>query len=294
VICTHNRPTYLKKCLGSIISQGIHPDQYEIILMDNSTDGRTKNLIDEEFHDVTQLRYETFSRPSGNFARNAGVPLARGRIVAFIDDDAIAEPGWLQAIIDSFTDKSPVACIGGPSSVIFEAARPIWLSDWLLPFLGELHYGHTSKRMRPDQMFFGLNIAFDRKALVQSGIYEESLDRGRYNLLSNSEYPMQMNIEQNGYERWYVPAMCVRHHAPASRLTMAWILQRVWWQGISDARMKKAFGAKRSILKRSHDHHPTSRLRVLIPTFANLFLLLAVITLYAGYAMETITPRSSR
>jgi hypothetical protein len=115
--------------------------------------------------------------------------------------------------------------------------------------------GERLVRLEPKDMLFGLNIAFDAEALRQTGAYGNSIDRGRRDLLSNSEYPMQAALESNGFRRYYVPGMRVRHHVPASRLRPLWVLRRAYWQGVSDARMRRTRSLERRASHR-HDRAP--------------------------------------
>lgn len=276
VIGTSNRPSYLEQCLESLLTQSIDAQECEIIIVDNSTNEETHALYREKYADIPHIQYHRSPTASGNIARNVGVTLAKGSCVAFIDDDAVANPGWVRTIIDLF-ERMPenVACIGGESDIIFESPRPFWLSDELLPYLGQLSYGHHPRKLAHGEMLFGLNIAFRRTALEQSGMYD-GLDRKPGTLLSNSEYPMQIALQQKGYERWYIPDMRVHHHASADRLQPMWMLRRLFWQGVSDAQLRTSLPTlrRRDVLSRA----------MLMPTPAHMFLWIGIMALGIGYA----------
>ncbi len=111
VVCTFNRAKWLPHCLNSLLAQEPRPD--EIIVVDGpSTDG-TRELLEEmeeegEIILVRQVRLDGISS-----ARNLGLGTASGDIVCFIDDDAIAQPGWLKAILEGYVDEK-VGGVGGP------------------------------------------------------------------------------------------------------------------------------------------------------------------------------------
>ena len=111
VVCTFNRIDWLPECLASLLSQEPRPN--ELIVVDGpSTDG-TRELLEGMEHEgllklVRQPKLDGISS-----ARNLGLAAATGDIVCFIDDDAIAQPGWLQAILGGYIDDN-VGGVGGP------------------------------------------------------------------------------------------------------------------------------------------------------------------------------------
>lgn len=291
IIGTYNRPLYVQKAIESLLMQTIPMDRFEVLLMDNSTNEETKQLYERLFAPHRSIRYIRLEKVSGNNARTVGVEHAKGTYVAFLDDDAIADPLWIESILSSFTNIHPEpGCIGGPSELIFEAGRPLWLSPLLHPLLGELDYGTMTKKLLPKDMLFGLNMAFPTDALGKIGTYGAAPDRGRNDLVSNSEYPLQVELEQSGYARFYIPEMRVRHHVPHSRTRPMWLLRRAYWQGVSDARLKTNFGVTRpfSFMRMNRGSRTLRHLaRALVPTVANIFLVVAWVSMCAGYVVHS-------
>lgn len=111
VVCTFNRLDWLPKCLSSLLAQDPRPD--EIIVVDGpSTDG-TRGLLEGMQRDGSIKLVEQHTLDGISAARNLGLEAATGDIVCFIDDDAIAELGWLQAMVDGYVDAG-VGGVGGP------------------------------------------------------------------------------------------------------------------------------------------------------------------------------------
>jgi glycosyltransferase involved in cell wall biosynthesis len=107
VIPTFNRPELLRGCLESLIVQTMDPLSFEIIIVadgpSKSTEGVVAALRDGV--PVPALRYLESSVHRGPAAaRNLGWRSARGTIIAFTDDDCIAQPGWLEAGAAGFDD----------------------------------------------------------------------------------------------------------------------------------------------------------------------------------------------
>ncbi len=106
IICTYNRLNHLKNCLDSMLDQTY--DKFEVIIVNGpSTDG-TKNLINlYPFRSIQQTKKGGLSE-----ARNLGLREAKGEIVAFIDDDAIADKNWVKSHAMKYKDEN-VGGVGG-------------------------------------------------------------------------------------------------------------------------------------------------------------------------------------
>jgi len=111
VVCTYNRMQWLTKCLKSLEEQDPRPD--EVIVVDGpSTDG-TRALL-EKLSSQGAVRLVRQERLDGiSAARNMGLAEAKGDIVCFIDDDAVAQPGWLASMMSAYSDPT-VGAVGGP------------------------------------------------------------------------------------------------------------------------------------------------------------------------------------
>ena len=95
VIPTYERPDDLRICLNSLskeIQQGSHT--YEIIVTDDSKSYESRRMVEMEFPDVSWGKGKQ-NGPAGN--RNAGVDRAKGEWIVFLDDDCIAQEGYLNA-----------------------------------------------------------------------------------------------------------------------------------------------------------------------------------------------------
>jgi glycosyltransferase involved in cell wall biosynthesis len=100
VIPTFNRPDLLRRCLESLIVQTMDPLSFEIIVVadgpSKSTEEAVAGLRDRiSVPDVRYLESPVHRGPAA--ARNLGWKSARGTIIAFTDDDCIAQPGWLES-----------------------------------------------------------------------------------------------------------------------------------------------------------------------------------------------------
>lgn len=238
ILCTHNRVDYLRTAIASIIEQGETVQPYELLLVDNCSSDGTPDL-GKALAGRGQLRYLHEPQLGLCYARNCGWREARGEFVAYFDDDAIAEPGWIDAIATAFAFSPAPGVVGGKVEPIWEAARPAWLSDNIALSLTIVDWADHPKYI-PDvrvEWLVGANMAVPRRILDEIGGFDVRLDRIGANMLSGGDVFLQNAIIERGYPCLYHPAMAIRHLASRARLNKRWFERRYYWQGISDAVM---------------------------------------------------------
>ncbi|MBD2101134.1 glycosyltransferase family 2 protein [Leptolyngbya sp. FACHB-261] len=262
VICTLNRAEYLRKAIHSLSQQTLPQEKYEIIVVDNGSTDNTKAVV-QEFQSLTNLRYLYEPIKGLSRARNTGWRNASGEYIAYLDDDAVAYPQWLEKIVEAFdTVKPQPGCVGGKVSPIWEAPRPAWMPDSLLKFFTIVDYSEKPITLNSNQWIAGANISFPRHLLEAIGEFQTGLGRTGKKLLSMEENLLQEEIRKRGYHCYYHPEIAVNHHIPASRLTQEWMSRRLYWEGISAAiaktqreslsntiRLKLGVRATRNLLK---------------------------------------------
>jgi glucosyl-dolichyl phosphate glucuronosyltransferase len=169
-------------------------------------------------------------------ARNTGWKNARGNVVAFLDDDAIASPVWVENILAGFRDFHPrPGVVSGKIEPIWEAARPGWLSDNIVWALCVLNASKRPLISRDRPRMAGTNMAFERAILEDVGGFDVSLDRRGRKLISNGDILVGHRIIRKGHSCLYHPDICVKHHIPPGRLTQSWFIRRMYWEGASTA-----------------------------------------------------------
>lgn len=234
IVCTHNRAAYLGAAIDSLLGQD-YP-AYEILVVDNaSTDGTREVVAARLPH--PQLTYVFEGTLGLSAARNRGAAMARGEILAYLDDDAEASPHWLAALAVAFGDCPGAAIAGGPVSLIWPAdtTPPRWLSATLAESLGAYDLGpHLHSIAHAGQTPRGLNYAVSKRFLDSVGGFDPQLGRVGKNLLSNEELHLTQQALEAGRAVLFVPEAQVAHHVASERLHRGWFLRRSWWQGISE------------------------------------------------------------
>jgi len=238
VICTRNRAAFLQKALASVVQQDFPKADYEIIVVDNASTDQTVKIV-AEFRDRARVQYLREEQIGLTVARNTGWRAASGRFVAYLDDDAVALPGWLNSIASGFQAGPPsIAVIGGRIDPIWEKPSPPWLADEVALTLTIVNWGPNDKFVDPDREWLaGANFAASKAVLTELGGFHPWLGRVGDNLLSGEEILLQRQVIRRGHLCLYRPTMAVEHWIPASRLQPQWFFRRYYWQGVSEAIM---------------------------------------------------------
>src|SRR4051812_48918391 len=170
-------------------------------------------------------------RPGLSHARNRALAWAAeagADVLAFVDDDAVVDPGWYEALKARW-DEAPadVACIGGPIRPRFSAPPPLWFSDGIAHVLTLLDRGREVRDLDPDrEAVYGANISFRVEPLRAVGGFDPSLGHAGARVSFGEEDEAQRALARLGYRVRYVPDAGVTHVIPADRLTRASFLRR--------------------------------------------------------------------
>ncbi|MBE9062916.1 glycosyltransferase family 2 protein [cf. Phormidesmis sp. LEGE 11477] len=246
IICTHNREQYLGAAIDSLLQQRFeqYGNRYEVIVVDNASSDRTAEIAKSRLtHPNVQYVYEPTLGLS--VARNRGAAAAKGKVLAYLDDDAEASDGWLAALWEVFEQAEKVAIAGGKVTLLWppDTAPPEWLSDDLASSLGAYDLGDQPIYIEdPALTPRGLNYAVRQSFLTAIGGFDTHLGRVGSNLLSNEEQQLTRLALDDGWQVAYVPTALAAHNVAPERLKRGWFLRRSWWQGISESYREQASG----------------------------------------------------
>lgn len=118
IIPAYNAEDTLEKCLYSIINQS--SNNYEIIVVDNRSTDRTKDII-KEFHQKKKskkIKYVFESKPGRGATRNTGIKTAEGEIIIMTDSDCIVPKDWIKNIIRPITEGHEDVVMGSEKNMV--------------------------------------------------------------------------------------------------------------------------------------------------------------------------------
>lgn len=235
-VCTHRRYDALERAIASLAAQTLAADELQIIVVDNGPDPKRSLQEAKRYSTLGNLTWYHSERAGLSQARNRAFAEALAPVIAYIDDDARADPDWAASALAALAEAGPaVQVIGGRVRPGWPAERPAWLADSLLAYLSVLDWGDVPRLLGANEWIVGTNMAFRTEALRQIGGFDPLLGRtGQVLLLSNDETDVIARLTGGGAQALYVPQMSVTHDILPDRLTQEWFRRRIVWQAFSD------------------------------------------------------------
>ncbi len=124
IIPVYNDAVRLALCLEALSKQSYARDCFEVIVIDNGSHQSPSAVVDK--HDFTQLEVET--KPGSYAARNKGLTVARGPVLAFTDADCIARPDWLKCGVERLMQLDGRGVVAGRIELFCrDPQRPTWV-----------------------------------------------------------------------------------------------------------------------------------------------------------------------
>lgn len=234
IVCTLNRSSLLNKCLNSLENQEVGQFSFETIIVDNGSTDDTKAVVESFQTRIENLSYVREPQKGLGRARNSGLRASRGRLIAYIDDDAQADPGWCAAIYESFQSlhaegKDKIVGLGGPCEPLFEGERPEWFSPQIGAFYAAWGLGDETTSYPPGLHPIGANCAFRREVLLDNP--------WNVQLVMLEDVDLFRRLHRNGYTDLYIPQMRIRHFIPANKLNVNWLLRKHYTDAVAEAQV---------------------------------------------------------
>lgn len=176
--------------------------------------------------------------------RNTAIRHASGRVVLFLDDDAEPGPGWLDGLLQPYSDAS-VAGTGGSALPRWPpSGRPAWFPDEFLWVVGCSYRGQPLARADV-RNFLGCNMSFRRDVFDRIGGFELDLGRVGSTPLGCEESEFCVRLRQRDPDARLVldPQHHVLHRVTAERCTLRYFVRRCWSEGLSKALVTQLVGA---------------------------------------------------
>lgn len=219
VVATCKRPSELDGCLRSLLAQSYAPAT--VVVVDDAPGGDETPAVVARFAARGPVSYVEGQRRGLAAAHNRGLERVSTPLVAFTDDDVVADSRWLEQIVAAFASTDDVACVTGMIAPQ-ELATP---AQVLLEGYAGFNKG-TTRRVydlganRPADPLFpfaagklgsGANMAFTRSALLEFGGFDPALGAGT-RARGGDDLSAFFEVIQRGHCLVYEPAAIIRHH----------------------------------------------------------------------------------
>lgn len=240
VICSHSleRWKLLDLAMSSVRRQTL-PAREVILVIDHHLELLRRAA--DRWPDVTVVANRGPKGLSG--ARNTGVALARGGIIAFLDDDAVAADDWLERMLRAFSDQR-VMGVGGTIAPVWPSVRPGWFPTEFEWVVGCTHSG-MPRSAAPVRNPVGASMSFRAEVFGAVGGFDEALGREAARPLGCEETELAIRAHRRWPERTILfdPRVEVAHHVSAARSRAPYFARRCYAEGISKARVSRRAGA---------------------------------------------------
>jgi glycosyltransferase involved in cell wall biosynthesis len=241
IICTHSsrRWAELQAAVASVQAQEMDGAFEVVVVVDHNA-----ALLHHARTRLPGVRAVPSAHDPGlSGARNTGVEVAKAPIVVFLDDDAVAEPGWLAGHVRAFADPLVVGT-GGAIAPAWDAEPPAWWPrefDWVVGCTYEGWAGATAAVIRNP---IGANMAFLREQVLEVGGFADELGRVGSDAAGCEETDLAIRIGQRCPQARIVPVpdSRVRHRVPTQRATFSYFTRRCLAEGRSKAAVARRVG----------------------------------------------------
>ena len=237
VICTYAEDMYDDFCeaVESLYSQTY--DDLEVVIIIDGTEAVAER-VEADYGDRDDVVIHLNDENVGLLeSRNRGAELAGGDIVAFIDDDAVADDQWIEELVQSYEEQDALA-VGGKMTPDWVVGQPDFLPEEFYWLVGATHRGFADG---PGWVrnTFGSNISFRRDIFLELDGFDTAIGgrKGDKNL-QGGETELCARMASEYDERvWYNPDAEVAHKVFDYRTDPMWLLDRAFWQGYSKRAM---------------------------------------------------------
>jgi glycosyltransferase involved in cell wall biosynthesis len=231
VLCTYNRADRLTPAIDALVQQKADV-RYEVVVVDNNSTDHTAEVVRAaEGRSNGRIRYVFEPRQGLSHARNRGIEVARGSIVAFTDDDVRVGDDWVQRIARALEAHPEIDYVGGRVLPHWVQPPPAWLTTAHWSPLALQDYGPEPLVSSRDRAIclVGANLAFRRSVFDRAGTFAPELGRVKDGIGSTEDHDMQLRIWRAGMRGLYDPAIVAYADVTPDRMTKAY--HRRWHRG---------------------------------------------------------------
>jgi glycosyltransferase involved in cell wall biosynthesis len=245
IVATYNRAEQLLTTLNSVAMQKCAPQRWECIIVDNNSADDTRARVERFIsdHPTLNFRYHFEPQQGLSHARNAGINIAQGDIIAFVDDDERIADGFFNAYLELFAEKGDAMAAGGRVIAEYPSGRPTWMSRYTeRPIANPIDFGPNVIPYPRKGIPAGGNMAFRSVVFRRVGIFDTTLGRKGKSLIGGEESDLFERIKAGGYACYYVPRAVMYHIIPAEKLTLSYFRRLSYNTGRSQLLRAKLHG----------------------------------------------------
>jgi len=254
IICvyTEERLADIREAVSSVFNQSLAPS--EVIVSVDHNASLADRLMKELPSQVKIVRNTGIQGLSET--RNVGIRASSGDIIAFLDDDAVADKDWLLHLTLPFENKNVVAVGGKAIPLWMNGSRPAWFPEELDWIIGCTYKG-LPVRGNEIRNVPGCNMAFRKSVFNDVGFFRNDMGGINETPRGGEEAELCLRVTQSvpGGQVYYQPAAQIQHRVPSRRLTLKYLWQRAYNEGFYKTKVQRlSRGSSRSSLSTENSY----------------------------------------
>ena len=232
VVCTYTMDRYdvFTAAVESALAQTHEP--IEVVLVIDGNREVYEHAVDDFGDRANVVVHDNDENRGISYSRTKGAELASGEIVAFIDDDGVAEPEWIEKHVERYVETDAVA-VAGYVAPNWRNEKPDFFPEEFYWLVGctETGFAEDGEEIRNG---YGSNVSYKRDVFLNVGGYDVNTGRKGDRHIQAHEAPVGIRIrEAYGKGVVYVEDAVVHHTLFEYRGEFRWLVFRSFWQGFS-------------------------------------------------------------
>jgi glycosyltransferase involved in cell wall biosynthesis len=231
VVVTYNRDGMLRNALKTLVNQ-ITENKFSfdiLVIDDGSTDNTSQVVQSFAKNSARSVRYIYKENGGEGDARNKGVAEARGRWIAFFDDDQLAEPGWLTELY-RVAQETRADCVDGPVLLMLPDPSPLQLGRKSRRVLAEKIFVHSNRQHSGKYVGTG-NVLIRKSIFEKVGLFDITFRQG-------VDEDFFRRVQKGDFKFWYSPHALVYHVIPSSRLQLPYLRETCLRMAVASTRIR--------------------------------------------------------
>lgn len=243
IICAYTEERWhdLIAAVRSVQQQSFSPREIIVVVDHNA---RLRQRLQQQYKAACILIIENNGPRGLSGARNSGISRAQGHIIAFLDDDAVAVPGWLAMLTRGYADPQVIGT-GGAVTPRWAGTKPGWFPEEFYWIVGCTYRGMPQTEMAIRNPI-GANMSLRKEVFEMIGGFRSEVGRVGSRPVGCEETELSIRAHQHWPQRviLYQAQAQVFHHVPLHRMTWHYFCSRCYAEGLSKAMVSRFTGAK--------------------------------------------------
>lgn len=240
VICAYTLDRWTELCAAVHgVRQQTVPVQQMIVVIDHN-----RELLERAQAELCDVTVLANNHPQGlSGARNTGIEHCHTDIIAFMDEDAVPAPDWLENLLEPYNDPAVIG-VGGAIEPRWQS-EPQWLPAEFNWVVGCTYVG-MPERAAPVRNLIGCNMSFRREVFDLVGGFRHDVGQVGTSMLRCDETEFCIRLGQRARNRrlFYEPRASVHHYVPDNRTRWEYFRERCYTEGLAKSQVAHLVGTQ--------------------------------------------------